>query len=42
MPALIPRLCLLAAILQRRRLLRARWDSLRLQNPDGGRSQKPH
>jgi hypothetical protein len=36
MPALIPRLCLLAAILATTPLAASTLDSLRLQNPDGG------
>jgi hypothetical protein len=36
MPALIPRLCLLAAILATTPLAATTLDSLRLQNPDGG------
>jgi Caspase domain len=36
MPALIPRLCLLAAILATPPLAASTLDSLRLQNPDGG------
>src|ERR1700682_785655 len=36
MPALIPRLCLLAAILATTPLAASTPDSLRLQNPDGG------
>ena len=36
MPALIPRLCLLAAILATTPLAASTSDSLRLQNPDGG------